>query len=350
MVNSIIEFSLRQRPFVLLASAALLLAGIWSAFHLPVDAVPDITNIQVQVNTEVPALAPEEIEKLVTFPLEIELAGVPGMIELRSLSKFGLSQVTLVFKDGTDIYRARQLVSERLQNAVDELPEGLTPKLAPISTGLGEIFYYIVEYRPDATNRPASRYEQLLELSQVQDFLIKPYLRAVPGIAEVNTSGGYEKQIVVMPDPEKMLSVGLTYAEIAGIVGENVENAGGGAVQMGGEQIVIRAVGRVRSVEEIGALPLKFRSGTEPIKVRDVAEVGIGSNVRTGASTWNGAECVLGSALMLAGENSRAALQAGGGQDPRDRRAIARRHPHHHRLRPHRPGGPHHRHRRAQPG
>ncbi len=307
MVNSIIEFSLRQRPFVLLASAALLLAGIWSAFHLPVDAVPDITNIQVQVNTEVPALAPEEIEKLVTFPLEIELAGVPGMLELRSLSKFGLSQVTLVFKDGTDIYRARQLVSERLQNAVDELPEGLTPKLAPISTGLGEIFYYIVEYRPDATNRPASRYEQLLELSQIQDFLIKPHLRAVPGIAEVNTSGGYEKQIVVMPDPEKMLSVGLTYAELAGIVGENVENAGGGAVQMGGEQIVIRAVGRVRSVEEIGALPLKFRSGTDPIKVRDVAEVGIGSNVRTGASTWNGAECVLGSALMLAGENSRAA-------------------------------------------
>jgi cobalt-zinc-cadmium resistance protein CzcA len=212
-----------------------------------------------------------------------------------------------VFKDGTDIYRARQLVSERLQNAVDELPEGLTPKLAPISTGLGEIFYYIVEYKPDATNRPASRYEQLMELSQIQDFLIKPHLRAVPGIAEVNTSGGYEKQIVVMPDPEKMLSVGLTYAELAGIVGENVENAGGGAVQMGGEQIVIRAVGRVRSVEEIGALPLKFRSGTDPIKVRDVAEVGIGSNVRTGASTWNGAECVLGSALMLAGENSRAA-------------------------------------------
>ena len=305
MVNAIIDFSLKQRPFVILASTVLLIAGIWSAFHLSVDAVPDITNVQVQVNTEVPALAPEEIEKLVTFPLEIELAGVPGMLELRSLSKFGLSQVTLVFKDRTDIYRARQLVSERLQNAIDELPEGLTPKLAPISTGLGEIFYYVVEYKPDATNAPASRYEQLMELSQIQDFIIKPHLRAVPGIAEVNTSGGYEKQIVVMPDPERMLSVGITFSEIADIVAENVDNAGGGAVQMGGEQIIIRASGRVRTADEIGALPIKFRSGTEPIKVRDVAVVGIGSNVRTGASTWNGSECVLGSAMMLAGENSR---------------------------------------------
>jgi cobalt-zinc-cadmium resistance protein CzcA len=305
MVNHIIEFSLRQRPFVLIATAALLIAGIWSAFRLPVDAVPDITNIQVQVNTEVPALAPEEIEKLVTFPLEIELAGVPGMVELRSLSKFGLSQITLVFKDGTDIYRARQLVSERLQNAIDELPEGLTPKLAPISTGLGEIYYYLVEYAADATNKPVDRREQLMELSQVQDFIIKPQLRSVPGIAEVNTSGGYEKQIVVMPDPGKMMSVGLTFSELADLVGENVENAGGGAVQMGGEQIVIRAAGRVRTVDEIAALPIKFRSGTEPITVRDVADVGIGSNVRTGASTWNGGEAVIGAAMMLAGENSR---------------------------------------------
>lgn len=305
MVNTIIDFSLKQRPFILLASIALLIAGVWSAFHLPVDAVPDITNVQVQINTEVPALAPEEIEKLVTFPLEIELAGIPGMVELRSLSKFGLSQVTLVFKDGTDIYRARQLVSERILNAADELPEGLSPKLAPISTGLGEIYYYTVEYKPDATNKPASRYEQLMELSQVQDFVIKPHLRSVPGIAEVNTSGGFEKQIVVMPDPEKMLSVGITFSEIADIVAENAENAGGGAVQMGGEQIVIRADGRVRNAVEIADLPIKFRSGTEPIKVRDVAEVGIGANVRTGASTWNGYECVLGSAMMLAGENSR---------------------------------------------
>ncbi|MDA0577651.1 MAG: CusA/CzcA family heavy metal efflux RND transporter [Verrucomicrobia bacterium] len=305
MIDRILEFSLRQRSFIILATLGLVVAGLWAALRLPIDAVPDITNVQVQVNTEVPSLAPEEIEKLVTFPIEIELSGVPGMLELRSLSKFGLSQVTLVFKDGTDIYRARQLVSERLQNAVDELPAGLTPKLAPISTGLGEIFYYAVEYRADAANKPATRHAQLMELSQLQDFVIKPKLRAVPGVAEVNTSGGYEKQIVVMPAPEKLFSAGVTFAEIADIIGENVDNTGGGAIQVGGEQVVIRAAGRVQTAEEIANLPIRFRAGVEPLRVRDLAEVGIGSSVRTGASTWNGEECVLGSALMLAGENSR---------------------------------------------
>lgn len=309
MIDHLISFSMRQRPFILIAAFGLLIGGIWSAFHLPVDAVPDITNVQVQVNTEVPALAPEEIEKLVTFPIEIEMAGIPDMVELRSISKFGLSQVTLVFKDGTDIYRARQLVSERLQNAVDALPPGLSPKLAPITTGLGEIIYYAVEYKPGATNRPATRYEELMELSQIQEFIIKPQLRSVPGIAEVNTSGGYEKQIVVMPDPEKLLSVDLAFSELADVIGENVDNAGGGAVQMGGEQIIIRAAGRVTSTEDIARLPVKFRAGIEPLRVRDVAEIGIGSSVRTGASTWNGEECVLGSALMLAGENSRVAAR-----------------------------------------
>lgn len=310
MIGNIITFSMRQRPFILIAAFGLLIGGVWSAVHLPIDAIPDITNVQVQVNTEVPALAPEEIETLVTFPIEIEMAGIPNMVELRSISKFGLSQVTLVFKDGTDIYRARQLVSERLQNAADALPPGLSPKLAPITTGLGEIIYYAVEYKPDATNRPATRYEELMELSQIQEFIIKPHLRSAPGIAEVNTSGGYEKQIVVMPDPEKLLGVGLSLADLASAIGESVNNAGGGAVQMGGEQIIIRAAGRVTSTEDIANLPVKFRAGPEPLRVRDVAEIGIGSNVRTGASTWNGEECVLGSALMLAGGNSRAAARS----------------------------------------
>lgn len=305
MIDRILEFSLKQRSLILLATGGLVAAGIWAAWRLPIDAVPDITNVQVQVNTEVPALAPEEIEKLVTFPIEIEMSGLPGMLELRSLSKFGLSQVTLVFEDGTDIYRARQLVSERLQNAVDELPDGLSPKLAPISTGLGEIYYYVVEYRADATNKPATRHEQLMELSLVQNFTIKPHLRSVPGVAEVNTSGGFEKQIVVMPDPDRLLSAGVTFGEVADIVGENVNNAGGGAVQIGGEQIVIRAAGRVQSAAEIGNLPIKFRAGVEPLRIRDLAEVGIGASVRTGSSTWNGQECVLGSTMMLAGENSR---------------------------------------------
>src|SRR3990167_5216185 len=174
MLNQILEFSVCQRLFVLLATFGLIAIGIWSAMRLPIDAVPDITNIQVQVNTVVPALAPEEIEKLVTFPIENEMAGIPGLTELRSLSKFGLSQVTLVFKEGTDIYRSRQLVSERLQVVMEELPPGLTPKLAPISTGLGEIFYYVVEYAPDVLNKPATREAQLMELKLIHDFLIKP--------------------------------------------------------------------------------------------------------------------------------------------------------------------------------
>jgi cobalt-zinc-cadmium resistance protein CzcA len=311
MIDRILEFSLRQRVFIALASIALLLIGLWSAAHLPIDAVPDITNIQVQVNTEVKGFAPEEIEKLVTYPIEMEMAGIQGMDQLRSLSKFGLSQVTMVFKEGTDIYRARQLVSERLQNVLDDLPSGVSPKLAPISTGLGEIYYYVVEYKKgyDGPNKPKERREQLMELKMIHDFIIKPQLRSVPGIAEVNASGGYEKQIVISPRPEKLLGIGMTFSEVASLISENVENAGGGAVQVGGEQLSIRANGRVVSAEEIANLPLKFRGGNRPVRVEDVAEVGIGTEVRTGASTYNGEECVLGATLMLAGENSRIVAQ-----------------------------------------
>ena len=174
MITRILEFSLRQRAFILLATVLLIGAGLWSAARLPIDAVPDITNAQVQINTEVSSLAPEEIEKLVTLPLETELSGVPGLIEMRSLTKFGLSQVTCIFADGTDIYRVRQLVAERLQNAAGELPSGLTPQLAPISTGLGEIYYYTVDYALDATNKPPVRRDQLIALKLIQEFIIKP--------------------------------------------------------------------------------------------------------------------------------------------------------------------------------
>jgi cobalt-zinc-cadmium resistance protein CzcA len=305
MIDKILEFSLRQRVFVLLAAIALLGVGIWSALNLPVDAVPDITNVQVQINTEVEGFAPEEIEKLVTFPIEMEMSGIQGMTEMRSLSKLGLSQVSLVFQEGTDIYRARQLVSERLLNAADELPEGITPKLAPITTGLGEIFYYVVDYKQDFAGKPATREEQLMELKLIHDFVIKPQLRTIPGIAEVNASGGYEKQIVILPNPEKLLATGLTFGEIANVVKENVENAGGGSVQVGGEQIAIRASGRVQNAQEVSGLPVKFRAGTSPLLIRDVAEVTIGSSIRTGSATNDGEEAVLGATLMLSGENSR---------------------------------------------
>src|SRR5206468_4398552 len=187
MVARIFDFSLRQRVFVLLGVTGVVVAGVWSALRLPVDAVPDITNVQVQINTTVAALAAEEIEKQITFPIETEMQGLQGLVELRSISRFGLSQVTLVFDDRSDIYRVRQLVTERLQNVIGELPTGTQPKLAPITTGLGEVFFYTVDYAPAAMNKPATRYEQLLELRQVQEWTIKPLLRTVPGVTEVNT-------------------------------------------------------------------------------------------------------------------------------------------------------------------
>ena len=310
MLNRLLDFSVRQRAFVLLATLVLIGIGVYSALRLPIDAVPDITNVQVQVNTQVPALAPEEIEKLVTFPIENEMAGIPGLTELRSLSKFGLSQVNLIFEDGTDIFRSRQLVSERLQTVIDELPSGLTPKLAPISTGLGEIYYYVVEYAADATNKPATREEQLMELKLIHDYVVKPRLRSTPGVAEVNSQGGYEKQIVIQPNPDKLKSIGMSFNEVAEAVGENVENAGGSVIQLGGEQLAVRAAGRVQTVEDIERLPLKFGARATALRVKDVAEVGIGTSVRTGAATYNGEECVLGVSLMLSGENSRLVAKA----------------------------------------
>ena len=309
MINRILEFSLRQRAFVTIATLALIGIGIGAMFRLPIDAVPDITNVQVQVNTEVPALAPEEIEKLVTFPIETEMAGIQNLVELRSISKFGLSQVTLVFEDGTDIYRARQLVNERVQNVLEELPTGLQPRLAPITTGLGEIYHYVVDYKPGATNKPATRFEQLLELKLLQDWTVKPSLRSVAGVAEISPSGGYERQIAVMPDPRRMMSMGVGFDELAAVVAANAENAGGGVVQQAGEQIFIRGISRVQTIEEIADLPIKFGAGKKPIQIKDVAEVGIGSKVRTGASLEDGEETVSGITLMLAGSNSRLVAQ-----------------------------------------
>ena len=305
MLNRILELSLRQRAFVLLATLVLVAVGVGSALRLPLDAVPDITNPQVQINTAVAALAPEEIEKQVTFPIENTMSGIPGMVELRSLSKSGLSQVTMIFEDGTDLYRARQLVSERLQQVGEDLPPGLTPKLAPIATGLGEIFYYGVDYRRDATNKPATRRDQLMALKLIQDYQIKPLLRQTRGIAEVNTSGGYEKVYVIQPDPARLMSAGLTLTELADKLAENTRNAGGGLVEIGGEKITIRANSRVTRAEELAALPLKFGGGVKALLVGDVASVGIGTSFRTGSSTEMGEESLLGAAIMTAVENSR---------------------------------------------
>ena len=305
MINRLLESSVRNRALVLFGAALLLGFGLWAARNLPIDAVPDITSPQIQVNTEVPALAPEEAEKLVTYPIETELAGLPGVTEMRSLTKSGLSQVTLEFDDNVDIFRARQLAMERLQNAKDRLPPSAEPKLAPISTGLGEIFYYTVDYRADATNKPAARYEQLLELTELQEFVVKPQLRTVPGVAEVNASGGYERQIVVQPDPAKLRDANLTFSELAEIVQKNTANTGGGFINRGEKQLILRAITRAQTVEDIGNLPLKFAGAVKPLLVKDVASVSVGHHPRYGAATLNGEEAVIGTTMMMAGQNSR---------------------------------------------
>ena len=301
---------MRQRVAVLLATLVLLAVGGWAMWHLPIDAVPDITNPQVQINTVVPALAPEEVEKLVSFPIEGEMAGLPDMVELRSLSKFGLAQITMTFKDGVDLYRTRQLVTERLQGVLDELPPGLSPKLAPIATGLGEIYYYTLDYTPEAKDKPATRGQQLMALRQIQEYTVKPLLRGTQGVAEVNTSGGYERQLVIQPDPSKLTAVGLTLDSLAEIVSQNTNNAGGGYVEIGGEQLIVRAPTRVTTLDDISKLPLKFGAGVRPILLSEVATVGIGSSYRTGASTHEGDEALVGAAIMLAGENTRLVSQA----------------------------------------
>jgi cobalt-zinc-cadmium resistance protein CzcA len=305
MIGRILELSLRNPALVLFGALLLLAFGLWSARDLPIDAVPDITSPQIQVNTEVPALAPEEAEKLVTYPIETELAGLPHATDMRSLTKSGLSQVTLEFEDGVDIFRARQLATERLQNARERLPSGADPKLAPISTGLGEIFYYVLDYRGGATNKPASRYEQLLELREIQEYIIKPQLRSVPGIAEINTSGGYERQIVVQPDPARLQDANVAFSELAEVIAANTANTGGGFINQGDKQFIVRGVTRAQTIEELANRPVKYAGTVGPLLVKDMASVAIGHHPRYGAATVNGEEAVIGTTMMMAGENSR---------------------------------------------
>ncbi len=310
MLTKLLEIVLNQRAAVLLLTFVLIAFGIRAAMYLPIDAVPDITNPQVQINTAVAALAPEEVEKLVTFPIESEMMGLPEMLELRSLSKFGLSQVTMTFKDGVNLYLTRQLVTERLSRVVDKLPEGVVPKLAPVATGLGEIFYYSLDFAVDAPHKPVTREEQLMALTQIQEYQVKPLLRNTPGLAEVNTSGGYEKQIIIQPEPTRLAASGLSLDQLAEIIRQNTLNAGGGYVEIGGEQLIIRATTRVTTLEEIENLPLKFTGAVRPLLLHEVATVGIGSGFRTGASTDNGREALIGAAIMLVGENSRLVSRA----------------------------------------
>jgi len=304
MLENLLQFSIRHRWLVLLATLGIAALGVVNFQRLPIDAVPDITNVQVQINTEAPGYSPLEAEQRVTFTVETAMAGLPKLDYTRSLSRYGLSQVTVVFKDGTDIYFARQLIAERLQSLRTQLPPGLDPAMGPISTGLGEIFMFTVEPETATTRKPDGSAYTSTDLRELQDWVVRPQLRNLKGVTEVNTIGGFVKQFHVTPHPDRLIAHGLTLRDVMDTLARNNANVGAGYIERAGEQYLIRVPGQVASLAEIGALVVAQRSG-QPIRVRDVADVLLGEELRTGAATENGREVVLGTVFMLIGENSR---------------------------------------------
>lgn len=308
MFEKLIRAAIEHRWLVLLAAIGMAAVGVFSYQKLPIDAVPDITNVQVQINTQAPGYSPLETEQRVTYPIETVMAGLPNLEQTRSLSRYGLSQVTVIFKDGTDIYFARQLVNERIQEARDKLPPGITPAMGPISTGLGEIYLWTVEAK-DGAKKPDGQPYTATDLREIQDWIIKPQLRNVPGVTEINSIGGFVKEYQISPIPERLASLGVTLQDIVTALDRNNGNVGAGYIEKRGEQYLIRAPGQVKTLEDIGNVILSSAGGV-PIRVRDVAEVGIGRELRTGAATANGREVVLGTVFMLIGQNSRTVSQA----------------------------------------
>ena len=304
MLEKLLQFSVRHRWLVLLATLAVAALGVVNFQRLPIDAVPDITNVQVQINTEAPGYSPLEAEQRVTYAVETAMAGLPQLDYTRSLSRYGLSQVTVVFKDGTDIYFARQLITERLQSLRGQLPPGLNPAMGPISTGLGEIFMFTVEPETAATRKPDGSAYTPTDLRELQDWVVRPQLRNLKGVTEVNTIGGFVKQFHVTPHPDRLVALGLTVRDVMDTLARNNANVGAGYIERTGEQYLIRVPGQVANLAEIGALVVAHRAG-QPIRVRDVAAVLLGEELRTGAATENGREVVLGTVFMLVGENSR---------------------------------------------
>ena len=304
MLEKLLQFSVRHRWLVLLATLAVAALGVVNFQRLPIDAVPDITNVQVQINTEAPGYSPLEAEQRVTYAVETAMAGLPQLDYTRSLSRYGLSQVTVVFKDGTDIYFARQLITERLQSLRGQLPPGLNPAMGPISTGLGEIFMFTVEPETAATRKPDGSAYTPTDLRELQDWVVRPQLRNLKGVTEVNTIGGFVKQFHVTPHPDRLVALGLTVRDVMDTLARNNANVGAGYIERAGEQYLIRVPGQVANLAEIGALVVAHRAG-QPIRVRDVAAVLLGEELRTGAATENGREVVLGTVFMLVGENSR---------------------------------------------
>ncbi|HCG79524.1 MULTISPECIES: efflux RND transporter permease subunit [Thalassolituus] len=303
MLDLLIKLAIARRNLVMVVVAIVALLGLWNFNRLPIDAVPDITNVQVMINTEAPGFTPLEVEQRITYPLETALAGLPGLEYTRSVSRYGLSQVIAIFSDDTDIYFARQLVGERMASASSRLPGGLQPEMGPIATGLGEIFMFTVDAEPGAVNADGSAVTPM-DLRSVHDWIIRPQLMQVPGVVEVNPIGGYEREVVVQMQPQRMLAAGISSADIVAAIRANNENRGAGFVERNGAQWLMRIPGQAMQADDIAAITITSDNG-KTVHISDVAEVSIGHGLRTGAATQNGREVVMSTVFMLVGENSR---------------------------------------------
>ena len=308
MINFIVKFSVERRWLVLFITLLIVGVGAYNVFQLNIDAVPDITNVQVQINTEAEGYSPLEVEQRITYSVENAMAGLPNLDYTRSLSRYGLSQVTVVFEEDTDIYLARQLINERLQGIRSELPVGIEPQMGPIATGLGEVFTYSVQAKSDALKADGTEYTAE-DLRTIQDWIIRPQMVKVPGVTEINSIGGYEREYQVAPDPAKLLAYKVSLAELSEALIRNNQNAGAGYIERNGEQWLVRSPGQLTSLEDIRNVVITKRDDT-PIRIADVAEVFYGKQLRTGAATQDGKETVLGTAFMLIGENSRVVARA----------------------------------------
>lgn len=303
MINNILSLSIERRGLMLSMIFLIIGLGIWSFQKLPIDAVPDITNVQVQINTRAPGYSPLESEQRITYPIERAIAGLPDLDYTRSISRYGLSQVTVIFEEGTDLYFARNLINNRLAVIKGSLPQGIEPEMGPIATGLGEIVMYTITAEPDARQPDGSSYD-LTDLRVLQDWVIQPRLERVKGVTEVNVNGGYQKQFHVQPDPAKLLNFGVSLSDLKQALMQNNDNRGAGYIERYGQQILVRSPGQLKSIDDIGQVVVK-NIDDRPVLVKDVADVVIGKPLRSGAGTRDGKETVVGTVMMLFGENSR---------------------------------------------
>lgn len=308
LFDRIIQFSIRNAIWVMLFVVAWIAIGIYSYQKLTIDAVPDITNVQVQINSQANGFTALEVEQRITYPIENAMSGMSNLEQTRSVSRYGLSQVTIIFKDGTDIYWARQLINQRLQEAKSALPENVEPQMSPISTGLGEIYQWVIKAEPNAKKPDGTPYTAM-DLREVQDWIVRPQLQRVEGVAEVNSIGGYEKTYIVSPDLTRLQQIQISVAELEQALQDNNGNRGAGFIEDNGQQLTVRVPGLLSSIQDIENVTISTKNGL-PIRVSDVASVSIGHDLRTGGATYNGEETVLGTAMMMMGENSKAVAQA----------------------------------------